>query len=251
MITRLAINLSEEEEDFVAVASRIREVVLVDITEDPDAIITDDNGIHCNKKPTLLYNTALIKEEPWLFPAFPARFSQDIATVHKSCDTGKLGQLGLMRMHVWAHNSTQNGNASKISAADLALWFFGQEPEVVYGTSQSSGSASCSLLHLGFKCGGMALIDFTNSLPEGEGYQSLCLIGSEGAAYADDHRNRNLFFGGGAPGASCPDMRHSFVRPMLENFIATVRHGATSELAVESYRRAIDIVSKANHSTSP
>ena len=57
----------------------------------------------------------------------------------------------------------------------------------------------CLLVHLGFKCGGMALIDFTNSLPDGDNYESLCLIGSKGVAYADDHRNRNLFFNGGAP----------------------------------------------------
>ena len=50
-------------------------------------------------------------------------------------------------------------------------------PEHIHGTASIEDGVKCLLVHLGFKCGGMALIDFTNSLPDGDNYESLCLIG--------------------------------------------------------------------------
>ena len=44
----------------------------------------------------------------------------------------------------------------------------------------------------------MALIDCAQTLPQGDGYFSLSLIGSTGAAYADSHHNRQLLYGGGS-----------------------------------------------------
>ena len=90
------------------------------------------------------------------------------------------------------------------------------------------------------------MLDFTNSLPAGEGYRSLSLIGSRGAAYADDHRNRNLFFDGGAPQASCPTTEHATIQLMLQHFIAEVREGKDSAASAQSYRKASDIVSEAS-----
>ena len=92
----------------------------------------------------------------------------------------------------------------------------------------------------------MAILDFTDSLPAGEGYRSLCLIGSKGAAYADDHRNRNLFFTGGAPKALPPDFERSFIQPMLENFVARVQKGEPSSNSSQDYRNAQEIVSIAS-----
>ena len=86
------------------------------------------------------------------------------------------------------------------------------------------------------------MLDFTDSLPSGEGYHSLCLIGSRGAAYADDHRNRNLLFAGGAPKASPPDSRRAFIQPMLEDFFASVSEGSDSSSASQNYARALEIV---------
>ena len=91
----------------------------------------------------------------------------------------------------------------------------------------------------------MALIDFTNSLPDGDNYESLCLIGSKGAAYADDHRNRNLFFNGGAPEAKCPDTKLGFMKPMLIDFVNKIKSKVGFEDDLESYNNAFKIFSKA------
>ena len=40
-------------------------------------------------------------------------------------------------------------------------------------------------------------IVYAETLPEGDGYFSLSLIGSAGAAYADDHHNTQLLYAGG------------------------------------------------------
>ena len=90
------------------------------------------------------------------------------------------------------------------------------------------------------------MLDFTHSLPAGEGYRSLSLIGSQGAAYADDHRNRNLFFDGGAPKASPPSSPHAMIQPMLQHFITEVREGKDSAASAQSYQKASDIVSEAS-----
>ena len=42
-------------------------------------------------------------------------------------------------------------------------------------------------------------------LPAGQGYDSLSLIGSRGAAYSDDHHNSHLLFTGGHPSALIDD----------------------------------------------
>jgi hypothetical protein len=96
----------------------------------------------------------------------------------------------------------------------------------------------------------MAMLDFTDTLPDGENYRSLCLIGSKGAAYADDHHNRNLFFAGGAPKASPPNIESAFIQPMLEDFIVSVREGRDSRRATQNYRQALDIVTAANNTDS-
>ncbi|MDA1274542.1 MAG: hypothetical protein O2960_10905 [Verrucomicrobia bacterium] len=50
------------------------------------------------------------------------------------------------------------------------------------------------LWHLGFPNGGMAIIDVAACRPSPHPYYSMHLIGSAGAAYADDHHNAHLLF---------------------------------------------------------
>ena len=247
MTTRLAITVAEREEDFLAAATRIREVTLVDVAEDPDAIVADDSSANFNGKPMLLVNAEPMCEEPWLFPALPSRFAPDVLAIRDGLDAGNLGAPGLMRMHLWTPRSGSPSDMAKVGAVDLALWLFEQEPDSIYGITRAEGSTSCSLIHLGFPAGGMAVLDFTDSLPDGEDYRSLSLIGSRGAAYADDHRNRNLFFDGDSPKASCPDFEHTLIQPMLQDFITNIRMGTDSNSATQSYRKASEIVTKAAH----
>ncbi|MFP6901931.1 MAG: hypothetical protein VCA36_13370 [Opitutales bacterium] len=246
MKTRLVLAVSEKTEVFAAAATRIRDITLVDVAAAADAIITDELDPSFEGKPTLLVESQPDREAPWLFPALSSRFSPEALAIRESLDSEELGQPGLMRMHLWTSPSKSQGKTAIIGAVDLALWLFGAEPESVHGVSDAKDSASCSVIHLGFPQGGMAVLDFTNSLPEGEGYRSLSLIGSRGAAYADDHRNRNLFFDGGAPQASCPSFEHAMIQPMLQQFLADVSDGKDSASSAQSYRRASDIVSEAS-----
>jgi hypothetical protein len=51
----------------------------------------------------------------------------------------------------------------------------------------------------------MAVLDFSERLPAGQAYHSLSLIGSAGAAYADDHHNTHLLFAETNPTALISD----------------------------------------------
>ena len=243
-MTRLAFQLSNHEQEFLSAASWIHDIKVVTLNENPDAIVTDDASLASNGKPILLYDSFLSDNTTDVIPALPKRFFPETITLKQSLDAGELGQLGLLRMHMW-NQKTSDGLQEMVQAIDLALWFFGSFPENVHGTASIDDDSKCLLVHLGFKCGGMALIDFTNSLPDGDNYESLSLIGSKGAAYADDHRNRNLFFHGGEPSASCPDTKLSFIKPMLINFANKVRAKVDLEGDLKSYNDAFKIFSEA------
>ena len=241
MMTRLALQLSNQEQEFLSAASWIHDLKIVDSNKNPDAIVTDDLCFTSSGKPILLYNSLLSENTNNLVPAFPKRFSPETITLKQSLDAGELGQLGLLRMHLWDQKET-DGLQEMVHAIDLALCFFSNTPEHIHGTASIENGVKCLLIHLGFKCGGMALIDFTNSLPDGDNYESLSLIGSKGAAYADDHRNRNLFFN---RGAQCPDTKLSFIKPMLINFANKVRKNVELDNDLQSYNDAFKIFSEA------
>ncbi|MFL2484945.1 MAG: hypothetical protein ACJ0KA_11450 [Verrucomicrobiales bacterium] len=243
-MTRLAFQLSNHEQEFLSAASWIHDVKVVDIDGNPDAIFTDDVSLASTGKPILLHNSLLSDNTANIVPAFPKRFSPEAIPLKHSLDAGELGKLGLLRMHLWNQKET-DGLEEIVQAIDLALWFFGDFPEHIHGTASIENGVKCLLVHLGFKCGGMALIDFTNSLPVGDNYESLCLIGSEGAAYADDHRNRNLFFNGGAPEAKCPDTKLGFMKPMLIDFVNKIKSKVGFEDDLQSYNNAFKVFSEA------
>ena len=122
--------------------------------------------------------------------------------VRESLDAGKLGAPGLLRIHHWnsgAGEST-NGDIAELTMGevDLACWLFDAAPDAVYAVAPKNDVSAGLLgvqLHLGFPDGGMALVDCTRSAGEAvDPYFALTLIGSKGAAYADDHHNANLLF---------------------------------------------------------
>jgi myo-inositol 2-dehydrogenase/D-chiro-inositol 1-dehydrogenase len=126
-----------------------------------------------------------------------SRFLPSRRAVKAAVDTGKLGEPGLLRIHAWTATAEQDAKTIAVQHAvdgiDLAHWLFAGRPERVYAL----GRPGYVQVHLGFPHGGMALIDYATNLPEGDAYSSLSLIGSTGAAYADDHPNRQLLFRGG------------------------------------------------------
>ena len=61
----------------------------------------------------------------------------------------------------------------------------------------------------------MALLVYSSRLPPGAPYRSLHVIGSAGAAYADDQQNMQLLYKGGPPqgvlAEETPGRKHEFV----------------------------------------
>ena len=113
--------------------------------------------------------------------------------------SGRLGDAGLLRVHRWSSHEGRTIAETIFGDLDGAIHLFGAKPTVVYaiGTCQNAYLQ----IHLGFTDGGMAVLDFSNRLPEGQDYASTCLIGSKGAAYADDHHNAQLLLTKTAPTA--------------------------------------------------
>ena len=167
-----------------------------------------------------------------LMPAHGDRFRADSRAVRASLDQGELGRPGLLRIHDWSPAGEENGNASPraLAALDLALWMFDGLPTHVFAAVQPRGAASLSeaeylQVHLGFEGGGMALIDVTRALPAGDGYRSLALIGSLGAAHADDHHNAQLLYGGGRAQAVLTEADESVPTLVLSEFATAVGGG--------------------------
>ena len=131
--------------------------------------------------------------------------------------SGKLGEPGLLRVHCWSGESSRSLASKLYGHIDLAIRFFGSIPAELYSVAR--GDQSYLQVHLGFTGGGMAVLDFSDRLPAGRGYDSLSLIGSSGAAYSDDHHNTHLLFTGGNPAAlidDCGDGRLAEVQAFVD-----------------------------------
>jgi len=114
-----------------------------------------------------------------------------------------------------------------IRELDLATWLFDAAPTEVYATGRKQGGASLPdhdyvQVHLGFPNDGMALIDYSAALPAGQGYSSLSVIGSTGAAYSDDHQNMNLLYRGGSPQAIDTGYGAQHVLAQLQEFVDAI-----------------------------
>lgn len=70
----------------------------------------------------------------------------------------------------------------------------------------------------------LAILDFALALPSGQSYDSLCLIGSKGAAYADDQNNTHLLYGGGHPAALVSGPGHLHIVREHQAFVDAVLH---------------------------
>lgn len=157
-------------------------------------------------------------------PATPWRFIPAIQSVKASIDTGKLGEIGLIRIHRWNALTTEGtyGIPSRIIPdIDIATWFFGRRPQKL--VAQKSPLADHYIqIHLHFENGGMVVIDETGALPNGGDYFSLTVIGGTGAAYSDDHRNMNLIVDGVYPHAIRTGQGAVHLAQQLQKFIDTL-----------------------------
>ena len=170
----------------------------------------------------------------------PLRFEPSQQAVKQALTSGKLGTPGLLRIHCWraldAGKSPEREPKSigssvvnrLIGELDLANGYFDALPTHVYAVGRGSSNAEAARfdyvqIHLGFPDGGMALIDFSASLPAGRDYFALSLIGSKGAAYVDDHHNTSLLYRGGDPTAMITGQSTGYVLSQLQEFVDAIQ----------------------------
>lgn len=185
------------------------------------------------------------------------RFRPSVIAVKLALDSGKLGIPGLLRVHCWEPDEPANRDAilnrehgefcSRImQQLDLALWMFPQPPtEVFASTRDRPGDSSLwpdyLQIHLGFPNGGMALISISRTMPAGDDYQTVSLICSTGAAYADDHLQKHLVFRGEHPLAVQRDEIVPTLVNQLKDFAEAVNSQRNPKIAATEMQSAMKL----------
>ncbi len=148
--------------------------------------------------------------EPWLAKRWKtAEYSLTIGNpiaslpsrqcIHQQFVLGKLGDVGLIRIHRWGSDTAIpiEGSFSIPQSLqcelDQVLRYFDRSPQRLYATPYSNDRGF--MLHLVWPDGAMAQIDYVGQLPNEQAYTSFSVIGSRGAAYGDDHPNAQLLLG--------------------------------------------------------
>lgn len=179
--------------------------------------------------------------------------------IRQQIASGKLGEVGLVRIHRWEPSTTEGvlNRASLpsplVGDLELALWLFGRSPDVVYAVEQTANKQATEngdllQVHLGFSGGGMAMITYSNRLPPGDGYQSLSVIGSSGAAYADDHQDRQLVFTGGSP-LAVRGGEGITLTPVMQEFVDALREQRDLSAGLSTWTRAWEVADAVQRST--
>ncbi len=192
------------------------------------------------------------------------RFLPGVATIKQSLADGKLGALGLLRVHRWEPQASAGAALEDVSfepvledlvelaieEVDLARWLFGSSPTIIHATGCELGEGRYLQVHFGFSAGGMALIDYAPILPGARGYFSLSAIGSSGAAYADDHHNAHLLFRDGDPTALISDQESESLRGQIEEFIRAISAGRAPAITGADGRALLEISTAIQRSIS-
>lgn len=221
---RLAV-LGELEVPWQAIAARLRGVTLVwtPTGELCDAaLVCGAHGADLEPylqagKPVLLSADAAHGADPNLPVVNPERYLPSRQLIRQQLDAGKLGDPGMIRVHRW---TAAKDDAALLRDLDLVLWYFGKQPNLVFALETIGLN-----IHLGFPGGGMALINHAHHLPVGERSYYLSLIGSSGAAYADEHQNMQLAYRGGAALAVRADEGVTAWVALVQEFAERVRSG--------------------------
>ena len=168
-----------------------------------------------------------------LLLAYRQRWRPEVAAVCAAAAAGELGRSGLIRLHSW-RVSDQGGEAATAAlrdTVDTVLRVAGTAPEAVH----AAGDGACLLVHVGFAGGGMALLDL--AISPAEPYDSLTVIGADGAAHAEDHRNVQLLYD--RRGLQGMPLRGDGELGLLRAFAGGVHSGAAHECAVSAVTGAI------------
>lgn len=218
-----------------AMAARSRAVDMVDDVTDADAVMTDkadhavsatESGkwvLQLNPFDVSIEGRRRLADSQRAMPGLIARFRPSIAEVQRALDEGRLGAPGLLRIHAWS--SSDDIVVALSRELDLALWMFGESPDAVYAVERPGYLQ----VHLGFRDGGMSVIDVDTAVSTGNEYYSLSLIGATGAAYADDHDNMNLLISSVGTQAIRAPEADTALAAMIEHFALTVRNGTSCD----------------------
>ena len=175
------------------------------------------------------------------------RFQHSLQVIKDRLASGKLGTPGLLRFYQWKSAADRRSRIQQvICEVDLANWLFESLPDSIYAVAGGEGSDYMQV-HLGFPGGGMALIDCATSLPDGSSpYSSVTMIGSTGAAYADQHHNAQLLIGSKQTTALTTDEGDRDLRHQLQEFVDAIERrrepevtGAHAKTALQGARAAV------------
>jgi predicted dehydrogenase len=192
-----------------------------------------------------------------LMVANPARHMPRERLIKQTLDDGRLGAPGLLRVHRWAAAGECGADgltiADLVNEIDLSHWLFGSAAATVYAVGRRLGGPDSDRpdfvqLHLGFPDGGMALIDYAATLPPGDGYTSVSMVGSTGGVHGDDARNVNLVYGGGAPSAIAPGYGDGHVLALLQEFVDSISEGREPDNGGSDALAAIQVAEAARES---
>lgn len=200
------------------------------------------------------------------------RFLPSNVAVSQALKSGQLGEPALLRIHHWLPADTTatvpqdpTGDAYRAatighlaSEIDLANWLFQGFPTRVYAKSRSSStfqsdsSSSTQMkghdyfqLHVAYPRDGMALIDRSTALPAGADYFSLSLIGTTGAAYADDHQNMHLAYRGGPPTAIQGVQGDGHLLTQVQEFVDAIHEARDPVVTGKDGRAAVRVAEAA------
>jgi hypothetical protein len=166
------------------------------------------------------------------------RFLSSVRTVQESVASGKLGDVGLVRIHQWQAQRSGDARAALSAQLDVACWLIGQAPTVLFAQSRAGAPRDYVQVHLGFADDRMAVIDSAASLPDGDDYYTLSVIGATGASYADDHHNQQLLFGGGRPQAIRTSQGDAALLGALQEFIDATAKSRPPSCGAAEWQRA-------------
>ena len=181
--------------------------------------------------------------------ANPDRYLPSRQLIQQQLSSGKLGRPGLIRIHRWEARGglTQTPTGIPVPLLlemDLAAWLMGGDPDLIYATSPAPPARPVShgqtiQVHLGFPEGGMVLIDYSSALPPGDGYRYLSVMGSLGAAYADDQQNRQLLYQGQHAHAVAATEGLSACVNLAQDFVDSLGAGRDQSPSLLAWTRAV------------
>ena len=210
------------------------------------------------------------------------RFKPASRAVRDSLDSTKLGAPGLVRIHVWKPNPPGHEHRSLdrfdlLPALDLACSLVDQPVRLLHALARDSSRRDARpkladstatttsarekpadrrdattldylQVHVGFEDDRMALIDLAAGLPPGDDYFALSVIAATGAAYADDHRDRQLVFRGGPAQARRSDHSEATLLAVLQDFVAATLARRPPACGRDAWRRALALAAAVHDS---